>query len=77
MNTDGWGFVPEKFDPARERPETQDRDSGQAATLNRLMRDMDDVVMRWERGDFDPALEHGAADTMAAGWRAIREVMGL
>jgi hypothetical protein len=68
-----WGWVPPKFDPAREVAETADRDSTVPARLSMLYGFMD----QWAAGVKGGSLDNDtAAHMMSSYWAEIRELMG-
>jgi hypothetical protein len=69
----GFGMIPDGFDPSREVPETADRDSGSPARLAALFRDMDVLVGAFRDGRHSEAFVAAQASLL---WQEIRQEMG-
>lgn len=74
----GFGMIPDKFDPSREVPETADRDSEGPARLAGLFREMDGYLKEWQRHcrSSDSDLLRSVGADLADTWEQIRQEMG-
>lgn len=68
----GFGMIPDKFDPSREVPETADRDSEGPARLAGLFREMDARVRTWLS---DSAQGTEDVEEICRVWLEIRQEM--
>lgn len=74
----GFGMIPDGFDPSRETPETADRDSEGPARLAGLFREMNGYLREWRRHcrSNDPDLLRSVGADLADTWEQIREETG-
>jgi hypothetical protein len=69
----GFGMIPDGFDPSREVPETADRDSSSPARLAGLFREMDMRVRTWIA---DSTQSTEDVEEICRVWQEIRQEMG-